>query len=36
MNRARSIEISGILVMAIVGGALAPPLMGVVITSTGI
>ena len=36
MNRARSNEISGLLVMTIVGGALAPPLMGVVITSTGI
>ena len=36
MNRARSNEISGLLVMTIVGGALAPPLMGVVITSAGI
>ena len=32
----RSNEISGLLVMAIVGGALVPPLMGVVSTSTGI
>ena len=32
----RSNEISGLLVMAIVCGALVPPLMGVVSTSTGI